>query len=177
MSAERADRYGRVAVTIHWVSVLLILGLMASGFRAASAIDPAMKASILRVHVPAGILLLGLTLFRIAWWWRRDDWPASVPGPAWQSRAAKIVHVLFYVVVIGMVATGIGTMALSGAGPILFGAAAGPLPDFTQFQPRIEHGIGARLLLGLLAIHVGAALYHQFVRNDATLRRMWPSRG
>jgi cytochrome b561 len=177
MGVNRLDRYGRVAVTIHWASALLIIGLIVSGFRAANAIDPGMKAAILRVHVPAGVLLLALTVFRIAWWWRWDDWPASARGPTWQIASAKIAHVLFYLAIVAMAATGIGTMVLSGAGPILFGGTAGPLPDLMQLQPRIEHGIGARLLLGLLAIHTGAAFYHHFVRHDATLRRMWPSRG
>ena len=172
MRATRADRYGRVAITIHWISAFLIVFLLASGFRAAGTIDPGMKAAILRVHVPAGLLLLALTMFRIAWWWRWDDWPAPVPGPVWQARAAKLVHLLFYLVLIGMAATGIGTMVLSGAGRIVFGGAVGPLPDFAQLQPRIEHGIGARLLLGMLAVHIGAALYHHFVRHDATLRRI-----
>ncbi|MBM3529390.1 MAG: hypothetical protein FJX62_14970 [Alphaproteobacteria bacterium] len=30
-----------------------------------------------------------------------------------------------------------------------------------------------RVLVALLALHVGAALYHHFVRRDGLLRRMW----
>ncbi len=29
-------------------------------------------------------------------------------------------------------------------------------------------------LIGLLAIHIGAALHHHFIRRDDTLRRMLP---
>ena len=34
------------------------------------------------------------------------------------------------------------------------------------------HGLGAFALLGLVTLHVGAALYHQLVRRDRLLARM-----
>ena len=47
------DRYGPVAVSMHWLSALLIIILIASGFRAANTVDAAAKAAILRVHAHA----------------------------------------------------------------------------------------------------------------------------
>ena len=64
--------YGSVAVSIHWLSALLIVALLGSGFRAASTIDLDGKAQILAVHAPLGIGILVLTLARIAWWWFAD---------------------------------------------------------------------------------------------------------
>jgi cytochrome b561 len=111
---------------------------------------------------------------RIVWWWRFDRKPLPVEGsPAWQERVARWVHVAFYVVILGMVASGIGMMILSGAAPAVFGAPGGALPDFTDYPPRVPHGLGARLLVALLVFHAGAALYHQFIRRDGLLRRMW----
>jgi cytochrome b561 len=34
------------------------------------------------------------------------------------------------------------------------------------------HGIVAKLLMLAIALHIGAALYHQFVRRDGLLSRM-----
>ena len=65
-------------------------------------------------------------------------------------------------------------MALSGAVPIIFGQG-GTLPDFWIYMPRVPHGIGARLLLILLILHAGAALYHHFISRDGLLKRMWIS--
>jgi len=84
-----------------------------------------------------------------------------------------VVHVLFYVVILGMIASGIGMMVLSGAAPLIFGGESALLPDFWKYTPRVPHGIGARLLLALLVLHAGAALYHHFVRRDGLLWRMW----
>lgn len=168
------SRYGTVAVIIHWVSAALIIGLLVSGFRAGLTEDPAAKAVFLRLHVAMGTTILVLTLARIAWWWRFDSKPAAIGNsPGWQERAARAVHRLFYIIILGMAASGISMLALSGAGAILFGGAEGVLPDFNQFQPRGPHGLGARAMIALLVLHAGAALYHHFARRDTTLRRMW----
>ena len=167
------ERYGAVPVTIHWLTAILIVALLGSGFQAGNAMDSAAKAAFLRFHVPAAIIILLLTLFRIIWWWFLDRKPASVQGaPLWQDRLARGVHIAFYIVIFGMVASGIGMMVLSGAGPIIFGQG-GELPDFLRYPPRIPHGIGAILLIALLVAHVGAAFYHHFIRRDGLLWRMW----
>ena len=171
------NRYGAVAVSIHWVSAVLISMLIASGLRAAGALEPAAKAAILRLHIPIAIAVLALTVFRIVWWLGFDRKPGPVPGsPRWQERSAQVVHILFYIVILGMIASGVGMMALSGAAPLIFGGDTASLPDFWKYPPRLPHAIGARLLLALLALHVGAALYHHFVRRDGLIWRMWFAR-
>jgi cytochrome b561 len=171
------ERYGAVAIAIHWISAILIIALIISGFRIANIADAGAKAPLLRLHAMAGISILILTLARIVWWYFADDKPLPVGGtPALQRRLAGAVHALFYVVILGMVASGIGMMVLSGAGAILFANAPGLLPDFWNYPPRIPHGIGGRLLAALLVLHVGAAFYHHFVRRDRLLARIGISR-
>ena len=141
------DRYGTVAITIHWVAAALIVALLVSGFRVSGAVDPAAKAVFLRFHAAMGMAILVLTLARIAWWWFADSKPRPVAGqPALLHRAATAVHVLFYVVILGIAASGIGMMVLSGAGQIVFGGASGALPDFWNYLPRVPHGIGVRVV-------------------------------
>ena len=167
------DRYGSVAITTHWVSAILIIGLVIAGFIAANTADPATKASILRVHAPLGSAVLALTIFRICWWMFADKKPAPMAGiPKFQETAAKAVHVLLYVTIVGLAVSGIAMFTLSGAGEILFGGAPGPLPDFWNYAPRYGHAILARLMAALFFFHAGAALYHQFVRKDRLLSRM-----
>ena len=80
---------------------------------------------------------------------------------------------LFYIVILGMAASGIGLLALSGAGQMLFGANPGPLPNFSDFLPRGPHGLGARLMLALFVLHAGAALHHHFIKKDGLIWRIW----
>jgi cytochrome b561 len=178
MSAKSTpERYGTVAIAMHWVTAFAVFGLLASGFRAAGMVDLGAKASLLRVHAVVGISVLVLTVLRVLWWWLVDRKPADPAGtPRWQAVSAHIVHGLFYVVIAGMAASGIGMMALSGAGEVLFGGSTASLPDFTLYLPRIPHGLGARLMLALIVIHVGAALYHQYVLRDRVLARMGAGR-
>lgn len=174
MMKSSPDRYGKVAVTIHWLSAALIVVLLATGFRASDAMDAASQASFLRVHIPVAIAIIALTLFRVIWWLFFDKKPAPVASsPARQEFLARAVHIAFYVIIFGMIASGIGMMVLSGAGPAIFGENVLALPNFADYAPRAPHGIGATLLVALLAAHIGAALYHQFIRKDGLIRRMW----
>lgn len=173
MLKSDSHRYGLVAVTLHWVSALVIFGMITSGIRMEDMTDDAVKTDILTAHAIFGFLVLALTVARIAWWLFADRRPDPLPGtPKWQDRAAAMVHGVLYVVIVAMVGSGIALMAVSGAGAILFGGVPGPLPDFGQFLPRAAHGVGASVLMALLAGHVGAALYHHFIRRDGLLYRM-----
>lgn len=177
MLKSRPDRYGTVAVSIHWLSAILILALLGSGFKAANAVDSATKAAFLRFHIPVAITVLLLTVLRLFWWWRFDSKPLPVEGqPAWQKRVVRSVHFAFYIVILGMIASGSGMTILSGAAPAILGQSGAPLPDFAKYPPRVPHGLGALLLVALLAFHAGAALYHQFIRGDGLLLRMWYGR-
>lgn len=164
-------------MSLHWLSTIAILALLVTGFRAAGAVDPAAQAELLRLHVPLGITVLVLTLFRLVWWGIFDRKPRLIAGtPPWQDRLARLTHIGFYVVLLAMLVSGIALMALSGAADVLFGGT-GALPDFSDLPPRALHGIGAMLLIILILLHVGATLYHQIIRRDGTFQSMWYGRG
>lgn len=166
-----AERYGSIAVAIHWASAALILAALAGGLAMANIGDAATRAAILPVHIGLGILVLLLTLVRVGWWIWGDRQPSPIANqPPIQEWAARTVHVGLYVAIVVMATSGLATVALSGAVPALLTGA--PLPDFNAYPPRAAHGLGARLLLALLVVHVGAALYHQFVRRDRIFARM-----
>lgn len=164
-------RYGSVAITIHWLTAFIILGLFVTGLLAAGQADPVARLALVRFHVPLGTTALVLTLLRMVWWWladRRPDLPADQPG--WQKFMAIAVHVALYLVILLLASSGIATLVLSGALPAIIGGTA--LPDFETVLPRLVHGAASKLMLGLLALHIGAALYHQFIRRDHLLARM-----
>ena len=143
----------------------------ALGLTAAGTTDPATEVTLVRGHIVLGSLVLLLTLLRIGWWIWGDRRPAPVAGqPRVQELAASIVHYAIYAVILLMASSGIMTLVLSGALPAIIAGTA--LPDFSELVPRIAHGIMSKLLLVLLAGHIGAALYHQFIRRDRLLGRM-----
>lgn len=166
------SRYGSIAILFHWVSAIIIVALLILGFRATATGDPALKAGILRLHVPLGGLILVLTVLRL-FWRMADRKPQDVGGmPAWQAVTARVLHAFIYVTIIVMGVSGVAMIALSGAAPILFEGSSAPLPNFWDYAPRIPHGIGAFVLLALIAVHVAAAMYHQLIKRDRLLARM-----
>ncbi len=162
------DHYGSVAITIHWASALTVILAWIAGFSAANLVA---SPGLLIAHIALGLIVFILTLLRIVWWLAADHHPGAPAGqPLWQVRTAQTVHVLLYVLLLLMATSGIVTLILSGAVPPLL--AGGPIPDLSGLVPRVAHGIMSRILLALLVIHVGAALYHQYVRRDHLLARM-----
>lgn len=163
-----STQYGSVAVAIHWTSALAVVLAFAAGLAAANT-QP-LPVPLLVVHIALGLSVFVLTLLRIVWWLAADTHPLPAEQPRWQQLAARTVHALLYVIIILMATSGITTMVLSGAIPAI--ASGAPLPDFSGLIPRMAHGLMSRVLLVLLVVHIGAALYHQLIRRDRLLARM-----
>jgi cytochrome b561 len=166
-------RYGAVSIAIHWLSALAIFGMLISGLLAANSSDDAAKLTLLRGHAIMGSLIGVLTVLRIVWWLFLDRRPADPAGLSrGQALASHVVHYGLYAVILIMVSSGFATVILTGANLQLFGTAPLPLPDFALAPPFTVHGILARVLIALLIGHIGAALWHQFIRRDHLLARM-----
>ena len=167
-----AKGYSKTARVLHWGRAALVAVLLGSGLRAGLSIEPEIKAQALRVHLPVAILVLVLTAFRLFRWLRVEAKPAPLSGvPPWQASLAHWVHRGLYVALLVLLASGIAMSLLSGLPDAVFGTA--PFPELAELPPRLGHRVAAIALGGLLAAHVGAALYHHLILRDATLRRMW----
>jgi cytochrome b561 len=71
----------------------------------------------------------------------------------------------------------------SAAGVGLYWFGYIPVPDLVPRDPdlfaalRTVHKILSRLLIAVVALHIGAVIYHDVLRRDGVLRRMWPTGG
>ena len=166
-----SNRYGSVAIAIHWSSAMAVILTFVAGFVVAETVPPGQGAPILLLHVTLGLIVFALTVLRILWWQLADKHPrAPADQPRWQIWAAQAVHLGLYVLLVLMASSGITTLILSGALPTLL--SGGPVPDFSALIPRIAHGVMSKILLALFVMHVGAAIYHQVIRRDHLLARM-----
>jgi cytochrome b561 len=164
------DRYSRTAVLLHWSAAAVILIALVSGF--ASDTPSGSNSDALRAHVALGVTGGVLTVLRLYAWLRASQRPAPAPHASRvEAIIARSVHLLLYIVPLGLVASGIATLVLSGAGLSIFSSDPS-LPQFEEVGPRAVHGVGALLLAALVAAHVGAALWHHYVRQDGLLQRM-----
>jgi len=141
------------------------------------------RFKIYQWHKSFGIVVLILSIFRLFWRFTHKA-PALPKGmKGWEVAAAKLTHIGFYVLMIGVPLLGWAMISASTL-PIenqLFYLI--PLPDMpgvsasktAEMRLKTLHEIGAKLILGLFILHVGAALKHHFVEKDGTLLRMIPS--
>ncbi len=167
------QRYGTVPIIIHWLSAIAILVMLSSGLSVANVRDETARVGILTVHVSVGIVVLLLTLMRLAWWIAVDRRPGHHRGiPGWQATVSQLVHYALYALIVLMLASGIALALLSGVVPGVFTGAVTTLPDFETLPPFIAHSFGAWAMIALVGLHTLAALYHQFWRRDRLMARM-----
>ncbi len=174
MSETAPKRYHPVHVAIHWLMALLVLTILGTAKFVLPGIstDDPQKAMMLQIHAYTGgavaVLLIARLILRFT---VKRPAPADA-GNAFLNFLAKAVHALFYVLLIGMAVSGLGMYQLANL-PAVFGGAQPYPSNFFDFPPRMGHGFLSSLLLALVALHFGAAMYHQFVKKDGLLARMW----
>lgn len=160
-------RYAKPRIAIHWLAAVLIVFMLATGSLVLAELpNTAEKIGNLRIHMILGGLAGLLVLIRIG---LGRAYPAPAAGAG--EKLAHAGHVLLNLVILFMAMSGMLLALQSGAlDAVFFG---GVLPeDFKSFTPRQVHGILSRVAMGLIAVHVLAALYHQFIVKDRLLSRM-----
>jgi len=135
------------------------------------------KLALLGIHMTLGIITLLVMVARF-FVHQREIKPAPVTaGNVFLDKVGKLTHYGLYILVIFMSLAGIGISLQAGLAPIVFGGSGAPLPtDFYVYSMRTVHGIIAPVLVLLLMLHIGAALYHQFMLKDNLIARMWYER-
>jgi cytochrome b561 len=176
-----AQRYGAVAVALHWATALLLAALMVLGLYMVSLPDAGFdtkKITLILYHKEIGMVVLPLALLRLAWRVTQVLPLLVAHLPEWQQVAARFVHLCFYALMLALPIT--GWLMSSAAGiPVSF-LELFTLPDLigrddALFQRLIAvHEALAWALIVLFAVHAGAALRHHFTFRDDTLRRMLP---
>ena len=180
------SRYSTVAIVLHWLIALLILANIGLAWTFQNIPKGLLFFQLIQLHKSFGISVLLLSVIRLAWRLFNPP-PAEPPMPKWQALAASAVHWGFYIVMIGMPLSGWIMVSASPLGlpTVLFKtipwphiAAVHNLPMETRKS--VDDAMGwTHLILawcayGLIVLHVGAALKHQFLDRDNLIYRMAP---
>ncbi len=168
MSTQAPKRYSPLWVTLHWVIALLIFVTFYLGV-STKDIPLTEEVGILRWHMPLGITVLLLMLVRFVVRWRTPHPEPATVGNAFLDKIGEWTHYLLYLFAILMPLTGLFLSVTFKLAPVVFGGE-GSLPR--DLSPML-HGLIGPIFTLLILLHVLAALYHQFVRKDNLLARMW----
>ena len=196
---DTPKRYHPLHVTLHWLIALgifinLYLGIFVFSQRGRGA------QGFQGIHMAIGITILTLLLIRIVMRFTVKRPADATAGSKFLDILAKVVHYGLYLSVLAVTVIGLvfslQTNRLQatflGQQP-QFGQFNGPPLGFTPPAPGtfpsgrppggfrggflppllIVHRLIAYLVASLLGIHILAAIYHQFIRRDNLLARMW----
>jgi cytochrome b561 len=174
------ERYGITPAVLHWLLALLVFVLYGLGWYMVNipkGTPPV--AYFYNLHKSIGIVAaLPLTALIV---WRATHVAPPLPGSLaeWEARAAHINHVLFYVCLVVLVASGLVESNFTKYGIKFFGYPLPPLgwDDKTIYRlfNRL-HVYLSHFFVVLIAIHVGAALKHLLFDRDQIFQRMIPGR-
>lgn len=174
MTETAPKRYHPALVAIHWLTALLVIMMLGVGKIVMPGISPEdpQKPLMLQSHTYIGGAIALLLIVRLVLRFTTKRPAPADAGNAILNWVGKAVHVLLYLFLIGMAVSGLGLFQMANLPAVFSGAAPYP-PNFFDYLPRGGHGLFSWLLLGLVALHFGAAMFHQFIRKDNLLGRMW----
>lgn len=167
--------YGIITKTLHWITALLVLALIAVGYMMESMPPSEQKWDLYAKHKATGVVLLSIILIRIIW--RVINVRVQLPQdvPKWQKLAAHANHYILYFLLLLMPSSGILMSLLGGHDINMYG-----LFTIKSFEVNKElatifhstHVFTAIIISSFIALHFLAAMYHHFIRKDGVLMRM-----
>jgi cytochrome b561 len=169
--------YGWIAIGLHWTAAIGIGAMLGLGLWMTS-LDyyHAWYHRAPELHKSLGAVLALLFLARLLWRWTN---PLPAPLPHWtalERQLSRWVHVALLLLPLALVLSGWLIATADGRPLRVFGLLE--IPAWVTGMARQEDRAGivhtalAWTTLLLIALHVGAALRHHFLRRDRTLLRM-----
>lgn len=173
------QRWGWPSISLHWICALLILVLLGMGHVMGELPRSPRYFWVYNLHKSLGLTLLALMLIRLFWRLYAGA-PKALPGtPTGQRLIAQATHWAIYGLALAMPLSGWLYDSASGLRPLTYFGLFN-MPKLVPPDPGMKalahqiHEYGGLILIALILLHAGAALYHHLVLRDATLQRMLP---
>ena len=169
--------YGVVAIVLHWLTAVGVIGLFSLGLWM-DGLDYYHEyyRTAPHIHKSVGVLLISLVILRFIWRQLNTKPEPLRSHDKWEIILAKIVHYVFYVLLLCMFISGYLITTAEGDSLAVFNWFS--LPSLISSIPNLEddagkvHEIVAYSLIGLAILHVLGAFKHHFIDKDLTLIRM-----
>jgi cytochrome b561 len=166
--------FNLLARVLHWSMALAITIMLFVG--AAMVVSLRYREQLLDLHRPLGLAILLLAIVRLANRLRHAPPPLPADLPRIQVWAAKASHWLLYALMLAMPLIGWGMLSAGAYPVVLFNGVN--LPAILPHSPALYgflrplHGVLAYLLFFTVLGHLGAALFHAWVRRDGVFGQM-----
>lgn len=179
-----APVYSPVARFFHWLTVLLLAAQIPVGFymvwRGNATNFDGLTNQLYSGHKLVGFIILWVVVLRLLYRIGAGAPPDEPTLELWQKAASHATHWGLYLMLLVVACLGWVGVSYYGARDVLGGFS---LPELVPKNDALAekvlgwHALAALALIALAGMHVGAALYHYFIRGDGVLRRMLPGVG
>jgi cytochrome b561 len=181
-SLPKTAVYRPLARALHWATAVIVLGMIPAGLvMIQEGLERSLQNLLFMFHKNMGVIVLALILWRLIYRaaYPPPPLPASVPG--WQQRVAGLTHVMLYVTILVMAVSGY-VRVVAGGFPLEWWDALGaprlvPRSDALAEVAKTVHWATHYVVIGLVVLHVAAALHHALIKRDGVFARMWPASG
>ena len=182
-----AESWGTVTRALHWLSAVLIIGLLAHGWWMTHLAPRDGRLWQYGMHGLVALYFGLLLALRIVWRFGEPTPHQPASSTKWEIAAAHAGHLALYLLMLAMVATG---YMLWSSFPARFDPVRGMPFDYSLFGafklPAVHtaadrgnakywenlHELFSHLLQALVVVHIAAAIWHQRVKGDNIMARM-----
>ncbi|MBK6907514.1 MAG: cytochrome b [Rhodocyclaceae bacterium] len=174
--AESGVRYTTVAIGLHWLMVVLLMGMVSVGVYMSDLQLSPQKLQLYSWHKWGGVTAFLLVVVRLAWRATHSPPPLPTSMPPLLQRAAHAGHIALYLLMIAIPLSGWLMSSAKGFQTVYFGVL--PIPDLLVKNEELGkalkqvHELLNWALILLVLGHVGAAIKHHFIDKDGLLWRM-----
>ena len=162
------------ARVLHWSMAAMIIAMLFIGVTMVASLH--WRPMLINLHRPLGITIGVLVLLRLYNRLRHGAPALPADLPRWQALAAHASHWLLYALMLAMPLIGWAMLSAGGYPIVLWGGLH--LPAIVPHTPALyaalrgAHSLLAYLLFATVLMHVGAALFHLWVRRDGVFQAM-----
>ncbi len=176
---DNQERYGKFAIFMHWLMVLLIFTMFGLGWYMVELPENSPERTwFFALHKSIGLTLALLALIRLGW--RLSHKPPALPETIapWKRRLANLTHNFLYVLMFVQPASGYISSSFSGFKTRFWGI---PLPHWGWKDQVLNelftdiHVASSIALLCLIILHISGTLYHLYNSQDFVMKRILPA--
>lgn len=170
------NQFTPVTVGLHWIIAITMIVMLVFGLYLENLPRSPEKGELIGIHKSIGALVLVLALVRIYWRYL-NKFPKPISDlPQWQEKLVSIAH---WFLILGTAFMPISGMMMSiggGFGLSVFGleivARGGEKNELISEIGGAVHGLGGKLLILFVLLHIAGAVKHQVMEKDGTISRM-----
>jgi cytochrome b561 len=180
MLRNTVNSWGTPAKLLHWGMAALILAQIGLGLTAANWRVSPLKLELFFWHKSVGMLIVLFVLIRLLWRVCNPTPVLPAGTPRWERITARLSHLLLYLLMFALPLTGWIVNSASNIPFRIFSLIPLPAivaPDkLTADLFTLIHRSLFAMITVVLTVHIGAALWHHFVKGNNVMARMLPSR-